>query len=314
MHNAFSLFFDALRFPSPLGALAVFSLGAIIGSFLNVCISRWPKGESVITPRSRCVPCGAHIYWYDNLPLLSYLLLRGRCRACQEPFSRRYFWVEFFTGGLFILFWAVLPWPVAAVGMVFVSLLMAGSIVDFETFTLPEPLLILGVILGLVCSYCVPELHGASTPWGGLGAAFAALCLSTGGLLWFSTALEGILRKPAMGLGDAYWIGVIAAFTGPWGALFALFVGSVFGCLFIGVALIIEKIFNIPLGPRLPASAFLQEGPLLESAEPLPLACGVAVPFGPWLSLAGAVYFLFFQAACPQFIKQLQQGLSLLLQ
>jgi leader peptidase (prepilin peptidase)/N-methyltransferase len=215
------------------------------------------------------------------------------------------------TGGLFVLAWAILPWLMAGVGMIFVSLLMAGSVMDFKTFTLPEPLLIIGAILGLSCSYYVPELHAASTSWGGLWAAFSALCLSTGGLLWFSSGLESLLRKPAMGLGDAYWLGVIATFTGPWGALFSLLVGSMFGCLFIGIAVISEKVWGIQLGPRLPAAAFLEEGSLAYRAEaPCPLAGGVAVPFGPWLSLAAAVYFVFFQQDYMHFLQQLFKGVS----
>lgn len=295
-----------------LAIILAFILGTLIGSFLNVCISRWPQGKSVILPRSRCLACGNHIFWYDNCPLLSYLLLRGRCRACKETIAQRYFWVELFTGILFAVGVWLLPWPISGVFMIFAALMVAGSVVDFETFTLPDPLLVLGVLLGLGISAWVPSLHEQVTALGGLQEALVALCLSTGGLFWFSVIMEYCLKRPAMGIGDSLWIGVIATFIGGWGALFAILGGGFLGTVFIFFAWILEKTTNISLGPRLPAQA-LESGELEGgTVQKSPLQFGMAVPFGPWLSLAGVLYFLFVGDWVKQWLSTVLFTLALL--
>ncbi len=309
-----SLLMSPLFLMSYLGAISSFLLGTIIGSLLNVCVSRWPRGESIIKPRSRCMACGTHVFWYDNVPILSYLLLKGACRHCKGRIGRRYFWMELGMGLLFLFSWAHFPWPEACVCMVFFSLLMTGSVIDLEHFTLPEPLLILGFLFGCFLSAMVPSIHGERTAWAGLGTALMSLCLVSGGLMWFSALIESVLRRPAMGLGDAYWLGMIASFTGVWGGVFSFFIGAMLGSIFILFAWLWEKSTGRSLGPRVKAEA-LSKIDFIASEEncQADLTWGVAIPFGPWLSMAAALYFSFFQSKIPSIMERFVLNVSYLL-
>ena len=136
-----------------------FVLGAAIGSFLNVCIYRLPRDLSVNQPRrSFCPSCQTSIPWYHNLPLLSWLWLRGKCATCGSRIAFRYFAVEFLTGLLFLAVWVVFPWPIALVYFVFVSLLIAATFIDFEQFIIPDEITIGGTVAGILASLALPAL------------------------------------------------------------------------------------------------------------------------------------------------------------
>jgi leader peptidase (prepilin peptidase) / N-methyltransferase len=136
-----------------------FVLGAAIGSFLNVCIYRLPRDLSVNKPRrSFCPACKKPIPWQQNLPLLSWLLLRGRCANCGSKITFRYFGVELLTALLFLAVWRSFPWEIAIAYWIFVSLLIVATFVDFEHFIIPDQVTIGGVIGGIVVSFAVPEL------------------------------------------------------------------------------------------------------------------------------------------------------------
>jgi leader peptidase (prepilin peptidase) / N-methyltransferase len=145
------------------GAFA-FVIGAAVGSFLNVCIYRWPVDLSINRPRrSFCPNCKQPIPWQQNLPLISWIVLRGRCANCGAKISFRYFAVELVTALLFLAIWESFPWQMAIAYWVFVSFLIIGTFIDFEHFIIPDRVTIGGVITGVVCSVAVPALMGTDS-------------------------------------------------------------------------------------------------------------------------------------------------------
>ena len=159
------------------GAFA-FVLGAAVGSFLNVCIYRWPVDLSINRPRrSFCPNCKQPIPWHQNLPLISWLVLRGRCANCGAKISFRYFAVELVTALLFLAIWQNFPWQVAIAYWVFVSFLVIGTFIDFEHFIIPDRVTIGGVIAGVVCSVAVPALMQTDPPLAAGVRSFLAAAL-----------------------------------------------------------------------------------------------------------------------------------------
>ena len=149
-----------------LFAAFAFIFGAAVGSFLNVCIYRLPRDLSVNEPRrSFCPSCEKPIPWHQNIPLVSWLFLRGRCANCGSRIAFRYFAVELLTALLFLAVWRQFPWEVALAYSVFVSLLIAGTFIDFEHFIIPDEITIGGTIAGVVASFVVPALMGTTERW-----------------------------------------------------------------------------------------------------------------------------------------------------
>ncbi len=141
-----------------------FALGAVVGSFLNVCIYRLPLDLSVNEPRrSFCPSCKKQLTWYQNIPMLSWTFLRGRCANCGSRIAFRYFAVELLTALLFLCAWKFFPWPMAIVYWVFVSLLVAATFIDFEHFIIPDEITIGGTGAGIVASFIVPELMNTAS-------------------------------------------------------------------------------------------------------------------------------------------------------
>ena len=166
---------------------AFFVLGCIVGSFLNVCIHRMPLGMSIITPPSHCPNCKYSIPWYLNVPLITWLSLRGRCKNCGEPISVRYFIVEFLTGLAFLGCWlkfgdpihSIQSIPVALVFAVFLAGLIVATFIDFDHFIIPDEITFGGIVVGLIVSFALPALqdapsHGASLVRSLVGAGFGA--------------------------------------------------------------------------------------------------------------------------------------------
>ncbi len=166
-----------------------FVMGATVGSFLNVCIYRLPLDLSVNEPRrSFCPACKQSIAWYRNIPLFSWLWLRGKCASCGAPIAFRYFAVELLTALLFLALWLVFPWPLALVYWVFVSLLIVATFIDFAHFIIPDEVTIGGTIAGLLASFALPALMGESSHLRGLAWSLGAAALGYG-VLWL--VLEG---------------------------------------------------------------------------------------------------------------------------
>ncbi len=226
--------------------------GAVVGSFLNVCIARLPEGESVVRPRSRCPSCGRPIPWYENLPILSWLFLRGRCRGCGERISWTYPAVEVAS----LLIWAgmaVLYGPTwhALQGAILLSLLLAIAVTDARHYLIPDPLSLGGLVAGLALS----PLPGAPT----IGSAFLGAAVGFAVLFGVAWLGERIFKKEAMGGGDIKMMAMIGAFLGPVGAMLTIFLGALTGSVIFG---------------------------------PISLKTGKLVPFGVFLALGAAVTFL----------------------
>lgn len=163
---------------------AAFVLGAVIGSFLNACIYRMPRDIRLDDPkRSFCPQCRALIPWYRNLPIVSWLALRGRCASCGVRIPIRYLLVELLTAGVFLWLWLAFGWPEAPAYWVFAALLIAATFIDFDFFIIPDEITIGGTVAGLLASSLIPSLMGATVWWAGL--AWSALGAALGfGLLW----------------------------------------------------------------------------------------------------------------------------------
>lgn len=208
--------------------------GLMVGSFLNVCTLRWPLEESVISPPSTCPACGSGIAWYDNIPLLSWLLLRGRCRRCGETISVQYPLVELTTG----LVWAGMlarasyfgpagEWPWEAVrGAVFLTILLGIAISDARFYIIPDEFSLGGAVLGFLLAL-LPD--GVTLQAAAIGAAAGFA------ILWLVGWLGKLaFRKDAMGGGDIKMMAMVGAFLGGSGVLLTLFLGAFLGAVIFG--------------------------------------------------------------------------------
>jgi len=222
-----------------LAGIFVVLLGLAFGSFLNVCIWRLPRHDSVAAGRSRCPECGASIRAWDNVPLLSFLVLRGRCRDCGAGISWRYPAIELATAALWLLCWLEFGASVEAAGMaVFCFLALGLAAMDAETMLLPDAFTLPGIVLGVIYSGAVcgggwPErlrCAGISLRW---AVCAAAVILGIRGLYWL------VRRREGMGLGDAKLFAMIAAWLGASNAVLALFLavvaGAVYGIFWVGL-------------------------------------------------------------------------------
>jgi leader peptidase (prepilin peptidase)/N-methyltransferase len=217
--------------------LALFAglFGLLVGSFLNVCIVRLPADQSVVSPRSRCTKCGKQVEWYDNIPLVSWLLLRGKCRGCGTPIGLMYPLVELIVG----LLWAVAVWyygpHLAALrAALFGTLLLGIALTDARTYIIPNEFTWGGLIIGLVLSAA-----------GGLHAVLMALLGAAVGfvLLWL-VGLVGklIFKEEAMGGGDIKMMAMVGSFLGWQGVLLTIFLGALAGtAIFLPLALVGRK-------------------------------------------------------------------------
>lgn len=239
--------------PFPALALILFAIGLCVGSFLNVCICRLPENESIVSPRSRCPFCRTLIRWYDNIPLLSYLFLGGRCRHCKIHISPQYPLVELMTGLFFVaLYGHFQGLRLTLFFSVFVSLLIVASFVDLKYRIIPDEISLGGLAIGLVLSFWRPDL---SILEAGSGALLGGGILYLLGLIYTSiTGREGI------GWGDIKLVAMIGAFLGVKMLLFVLLVSSGLGAL-MGVGLILlagkGRTYPIPFGPYLTIGALV---------------------------------------------------------
>jgi leader peptidase (prepilin peptidase)/N-methyltransferase len=251
-------------------ALLAFLFGLLIGSFLNVCIHRWTRNRSVVKPRSHCVRCRKLIAWYDNIPLVSYLVLGGRCRYCAARISIRYPLVEFLTGLLFFYQVSTLGPTLAAARMcVFCAIVLALIFCDLEKRILPDEFTLGGVVLGLVFAVFVPRTEpgfvaivyslatGSEMPkwlWAPAESLLGA-CLPAF-FLWFAGWLyEKIRQREGLGFGDVKLVAMVGSFLGVFGALQTLVLGSIAGSL-IGYSYI-KLTHKDPASYELPFGTFL---------------------------------------------------------
>ena len=236
----------------------VFIIGACVGSFLNVCIYRLVKGESIVRPRSHCPDCNHKLTWYENIPLLSYLALRGKCRYCKGPISFRYFTVELITAGLFVLFLDCF-----GLGILFliyatlVSALIVVTFIDIKEQIIPDEISLPGMIIGLGVSFAYPALQRLNSHT--LSLLYSFLGLIAGGGAIYLTGLLGdfIFKKESMGGGDVKLLAMIGAFIGWKMTLLTFFIAPLFGAM-VGIMLKIKKnVSTIPYGPFLSLGAII---------------------------------------------------------
>jgi leader peptidase (prepilin peptidase)/N-methyltransferase len=238
-------------------SILAFIFGAVVGSFLNVCICRMPKDESIVSPPSHCPNCDYKIRWYDNIPLLSYTLLGGKCRGCGTHISLQYPVVEFLNGvltlALFIRFGPTLPFLVL---FLFCSALVVITFIDLEHQIIPDEISLSGIVLGFVFSFF---LQGHS--W--LNSLLGIL-LGGGSLLLVAYGYQWLTGKDGMGGGDIKLLAMMGAFLG-WKAVpFIVFASSLVGSI-VGITMMLVQKKNSKL----------------------------AIPFGPYLAF-GAVLYIFY--------------------
>ena len=236
-------------------------LGLILGSFFNVCIYRIPQGKSIVWPGSFCPKCNTPIKWYDNIPLLSYLLLRGKCRQCKAPISMQYPLVELVTGILTVLFvWKLGISVWTAVQLTAVYFLIILSVIDLELMIIPDRFSLGLIVLGVAFAWCNPNFHGLW--WEKILASLLGAGVGLFGVLAIALLGTWIFKKEAMGGGDVKLMAGIGAFIGWQGVITTVVMGSFFGLVYAVYAMI----------------RYRKKG-------------GDAIPFGPFLSLGALVNF-----------------------
>lgn len=249
--------------------MTLFVLGLVFGSFANVVIWRFPRGESVAHPPSACPRCGQQIRWFDNIPVLSWTLLKGRCRDCAEPISARYPAVEALSGALWLLAgvrWGVSAQAVFAIAMFYLLLILA--FIDLDTMRLPNPLVaaLAGVgLLGAVASQVTganvvpltsPDGLIAGSP---LLSSLVGALVSAGVALLIAVAYSSVRKQQGFGMGDVKLLGALGFYLGPFGVL-VLFGGAIIGAVYgIAVAARSDDGYSakFPFGPFLSVAAVL---------------------------------------------------------
>lgn len=264
-------------FPEPWPSAFVVLVGAIFGSFLNVCIHRLPIGESVVTPRSRCPGCKSEIRWYHNVPVLSWIALRGRCASCGVGISWRYPFVELLSALAVLALWRVYG-PTAAfpIAAVFVLAMIVLFHTDLDHKLLPDAVTLTGFVSGVAIAWFNPFLGAPG--WRRAWVSIAGAALGAG-LLWGIGALYKRLRGiEAMGMGDVKMMAFVGAFVGPQGVLFTLFAASITGAL-TGMALI--PLRGGSMKSELPFGCFLAPaavGALLVGRRAFEVYYGLMIP------------------------------------
>lgn len=248
---------DSLSLMPPLfWGVFFFILGSVFGSFANVIIYRLPQGKSVVKPGSHCYSCEKPVAWYDNIPIVSWFILRGKCRNCSAKFSIRYALVEFLMGVSFcaLFFWHGWTWTFLE-HLVFLFGLITVSFIDLDHMILPDEFTLSGIVLGLAGAYLNPARDFMPALWG---------VVLGGGFLWAVAAIYMAIRKiEGMGGGDIKLIAWIGAILGWQSIPFVILSASIIGT-FVGFA------------------------QMTKSGEGLK----TAIPFGPFLAL-GAIFYIF---------------------
>lgn len=255
-----------------------FIFGSIIGSFLNVCIYRLPREESIVYPGSRCTSCKESISFYNNIPILSYLFLKGKCSNCGERISAKYPLVEILTGVLFLSTVFTYGLSIETLFLlIFISSLIAITFIDLEHMIIPNVITYPGIVVGVLYNAIITKWSNAeefiSSFSFDMGNFFSLLkevpildsifgiILGGGILLLVAYAYKAVKKRDGMGMGDVKLLAMIGAFFGWEGVLFVIFLGSILGSI-IGISIIIAKKGDMKY----------------------------ALPFGPFLSIAAVIY------------------------
>lgn len=269
--------------PVLFSTLAAFAFGLCIGSFLNVCVSRWPRELSVVRPRSRCPNCGHQLAWYENIPVASWLVLRARCRCCEEPISVIYPLGELGVGVLWALSVAHYGPTFTALRLaVFLTILAGVALTDLQHYLIPDGFTVSGLLWSLGTALIAPFFVDAPLFAGPYDALIGA-CAGAGLIAIIGWLGESALKREAMGMGDMTLMAFVGAALGPARALATVFVGAT-----LGAVIFLAVVYPV---------AFLRRGRVasqteLALGEPEELSLPL-VPFGVFLAPA-AVIMLFF--------------------
>jgi leader peptidase (prepilin peptidase)/N-methyltransferase len=271
---------------SNLFYLLVFMVGACVGSFSCVCITRIPKGESIIFPRSHCV-CGKIIPAWLNIPIISWLILRAKARCCGAGISVGYFAIEVLVAVLFTILWHVTQSALFVVGSILFVILVIALGIDFDRMMIPDSLTVGGTMVGIIVSGLLPWFVSSGGVFCGVLESVKGLLIGSSLLLWIAIISEFILKKETIGFGDVKLMGCIGAFSGTNCAIFSIFGGAVIGLVTLFPIWAIHcKLNNKPLG------------------------MGCQLPFGPFLALGAISYWLFFKEAVDSSFSEMMMLLS----
>jgi leader peptidase (prepilin peptidase)/N-methyltransferase len=251
-----------------------FVVGLVIGSFLNVCIYRIPKNKSLLFPRSTCPHCGRFIKWHDNIPLISYLILRGRCRHCKQSISPVYPIVELLTGFLFgTLFYYFItlrhePYYICLIYAGLGCALIISTFVDLELHIIPNEITYTGLVLAPILSFTFPGLHHfpgrlryftitENLRIDALAASFLGIVVAGGLIFLTGVVAKAVLRKEAMGFGDVKLMGMVGGIIGWKLGIVAFFIAPFFGLLMGIPSLILKRGNIIPYAPFLSVASLI---------------------------------------------------------
>jgi leader peptidase (prepilin peptidase)/N-methyltransferase len=229
--------------PFLLAQIYAFMIGACAGSFLNVCVHRWPRERSVMKPRSRCPSCGNQLAWFENIPILSWVALRGKCRCCDEPISPEYPIIELVVaiGWLLALNHYGLTFNALRVA-IFGTILLGVALTDAKHYLIPDGFTLFGLMFALVTSviaFFYGETHVFATPYDALVGA----CTGAGMIAIVGWLGEVMTKREAMGLGDVTLMAFVGAALGPQRALITVFLGATLGAVaFAGIVIPVAMI------------------------------------------------------------------------
>jgi len=250
-----------------------FIFGAVVGSFLNVCIYRLPEGLSIVSPPSRCPVCKRYIPFYANIPIISFLLLRGRCGKCKSPISIQYPFIEALTGFAAVaLFYRYGPDVRIIIPFFFLCALIVSTFIDLKYKIILNVITFPGIVIGFAASFFMPSP--------GVVDSLTGIVAGGGILISIALVYHFVTGKEGMGVGDIKFLAMIGAFIGWQGVLFTLFTASIIGAL-AGVATMI---------------LFSRDSKY-------------ALPFGPFLAIGAALYFFYGSSLIEWYIRSIVHGL-----
>lgn len=235
-----------------------FILGSAIGSFLNVCIWRMPRGESILRPASHCISCKKPIQWFDNIPILSFAMLAGRCRYCRVRISFRYPAVEFIAAILFVINFK--HFGMAPKFFIYTALeyaLLVGAFTDIMHYIIPDEITVGGAVAGLILSSVFPGLHNAPSHINAFLFSLLGAAVGAGSIYAIGVIGELIFKKEAMGGGDVKLMAMIGSVVGWKSALLVFFIAPFFGAAAGLYVKFVKKIDIIPYGPYLAFATFV---------------------------------------------------------
>lgn len=264
--------------PSVPVVLMAFVMGLCVGSFLNVCIARWPADLSVVRPRSRCPNCGHQLAWYENVPVLSWVALRARCRGCALPISAVYPLAELAVGLLWALCFAAFGPTFTALRLaIFLTILTGVALTDLRHYLIPDGFTITGLLFTVATAFAAPFV-GESPMFAGPYDALVGACAGAGLIAVIGWLGESALKKEAMGMGDMTLMAFVGAALGPTRAIATVFLGATIGA--VAFLAIVYPVAHLRRGRARSQTELALGG----TATEMPL-----VPFGVFLAPAAAV-------------------------